>query len=107
MFPINHICDGEKHVPYTFEHCQDVVCAVRHAFDIHGKQLGFDKGGKAPEDTVSIVMVFTRDELVELGKLGKVATFCFRTGEHLANCVYIMEDGELFDDDNVNLAKFD
>jgi hypothetical protein len=105
-FPISHICNGEKHVPYTFEHCQDVVCAVRHAFDIHGKQLGCDKGWNAPQGTVSIVMVLTRDELVELGKLGKVANFCFRTGEHLANCIYIMEDGELFDDDNVNLAKF-
>jgi hypothetical protein len=106
-FPISHRCNGEQHVPYTFEHCHDVVCAVRHAFDIHGKQLGFDKGWNAPEGTVSIVMVFTRDELVQLGKLGNFALFCFRAGEHLANCIYIMEDGELFDDDNVNLAKFD
>jgi hypothetical protein len=107
MFPIKHNCNGEQGVPYTFEHCQDVVCAVRHAFDLHGKQLGFDEGWKAPQGTVSIVMIFTRDELVELGKLGKVAHFYFRTGEHLANCIYIMKDGELFDDDNVNLTKFD
>jgi hypothetical protein len=106
MFPISHRCNGEQDVPYTFEHCQDVVCAARHAFDIHGKHLGFDKGWKAPQGTVSIVMVFTRDELVQFGKLGKVATFCFRAGEHLANCIYIMEDDELFDDDNVNLVKF-
>jgi hypothetical protein len=106
IFPISHRCNGEKNVPYTFEHCQNVVCAVRHAFDIHGKHLGFDKGWKAPQGTVSIVMVFTRDELVQLDKLGKVANFCFRTGEHLSNCIYILEDGELFDDDNVNLAKF-
>jgi hypothetical protein len=106
IFPINHVCNGEQNVPYTFEDCQDVVCAVRHAFDVHGKQLGFDKGWKAPQGTVSIVMVFTRNELVELGKLGKVGMFCFRPGEHLANCIYIMKDGELFDDDNVNLAKF-
>jgi hypothetical protein len=105
-FPIRHRCNGEQHVPYTFEHCQDVVCAVRHTFDIHGKDIGFDKGWKAPQGTVSIVMVFTRDELVQLGKLGKVAHFGFRTGEHLANCIYILKDDELFDDDNVNLTKF-
>jgi hypothetical protein len=107
IFPIHHKYKGEKTVPYTLETCQDVVCAVRHVFDVHGKHLGFHEDWNAPDGTVTIVMVFTRDELVNLGKLGNVSMFYFRAGEHLAHCVYVMKDGELFDDSNVNLAKFD
>jgi hypothetical protein len=106
MFPIRHRNNGQQDVPYTFESCQDVICAVRHASDVHGNHSGFHDDWKAPEGTVSIVMVFTRDELVQLGKLGKLSMFCFRAGHHLTNCVYIMNDGELFDDNNVNLQKF-
>lgn len=84
QFPLTHRRNGEKATKLTPSTCCDVVAAVRHG--------DFHDDWEAPEKATHAAIIFTKEELVRLGKLGVVANMCFRPGAYAANTVFYDAD---------------
>ena len=96
-FPLWHNHGGLRCVLLTTETSCDILAAVR-SDDLHDDW-------KAPKDAVAAILVFIKQQMLDLDKLGKVTNFNFSAGQYAINTFFVDAEGELLQNRQDALRK--